>query len=314
MIKSRFLFCCMFLLLAGQFFGLSSAAASEFPVATKQQDNSVTASMDETAIRQAADAFENAFNAGDAAAVASQWTEDGEYVNETGERYEGRASIQKEYAAFFEKYPGVKIHVDITKVKMISPGSALVEGTSTLGTEDKPATVSNQYLCVYVKQNNAWQVASAHDIRGVDNTNYGEMTDLEPMTGKWQFKNESTQVDISCRWIANKKFLERQFKVLENGTETTSGTQIIGRNPVSQQITSWLFDSNGGHDLGLWTREKQGWIIQSSGATADGTPTSSINQLSNVDANTIAWKSVNRTAGDQQLPDSAQVLLKRVSD
>lgn len=295
MINSRFQFGFMFVVLVGLLSGLNPVSA------------------DETAIRQSAEAFENAFNAGDAAAVAAQWTEKGEYVNESGERYEGRANIQQEYEKFFAKYPGVQIHVNVDKIKMLSPETAVAEGTSTLGSEEKPATVASHYLSIYVKKNGLWQIASAHDLRGVDNTNYGEMKDLEALIGTWQYKNGSSLVEMSCLWIADKKYLERKFTVSENGKVTASGTQIVGKDPLSQQITSWLFDSSGGHDQGTWTRQDKGWIIQSNGATADGTPTSSLNQLSSVDADTIAWKSVNRMAGDQQLPDTAEVQLKRVS-
>lgn len=312
MINSRFHFGLLFIAIIGLFHGLHFASAANCPANTEKQQTQ-TASAEDAAIRQAAEAFENAFNAGDAKAVAEQWTESGEYVNESGERYEGRAKIQQEYEKFFAKYPGVQIHVGIDTIKMLSAETAVAEGTSTLGSEENPATVSNQYLCIYVKKNGLWKVASAHDLRGVDNTNYGKMEDLEALVGTWQYKNGSSLVEMSCAWIADKNFLERKFTVSENGKVTGSGTQIIGKDPLSQQITSWLFNSSGGHDQGMWTRQGEDWVIQSSGATADGTRTSSLNQLSKVDSDTIAWKSVNRMAGDKQLPDSDQVLLKRVS-
>jgi uncharacterized protein (TIGR02246 family) len=314
MVNSRFQFGLVFVVFFGLFSGLNRVSAVNYPATSeKQRTQTATGSPDDAAIRQSAEAFENAFNAGDAKAVASKWAEDGDYVNQSGQSYEGRAKIQQEYEKFFAKYPGVQIRIEVDKIKMLSPGTAVAEGTSTLGSEEKPATVANHYLCIYVKKNGQWQIASTHDLRGVDNTNYGEMKDLEPLIGTWHYKNGSSLVEMSCLWIADKKFLERKFAVSENGTVTTSGTQIIGKNPLSQQITSWLFDSTGGHDLGMWTRQDKGWIIQSTGAIADGTPTSSLNQLTSVDADTIAWKSVNRRAGDQQLPDSAEVLLKRVS-
>src|SRR5262245_59077238 len=50
------------------------------------------------AIRQAAAEFVAAFDRGDAAAVAAHWLEDGEYVDESGRVFSGRAAIEAEYA------------------------------------------------------------------------------------------------------------------------------------------------------------------------------------------------------------------------
>ena len=292
---------------------LVGSVTPQVPVAATGVPTALSAvAPDDTAIREAAQSFVKCFNTGDAKAVAALWAENGEYVDETGKRYEGRAAIEKEYESFFTEFQGVQIQIEVDTVKMLSPESAVAEGTSTLGTAESPAAVSSHYLAIYVKKNNQWQIASAHDIRAVDNTDYGDLADLEGIVGTWEYSDGGTKVKTSCSWIAGKKFLERSFTTSENGKVVSSGKQIIGKDPLSQQITSWLFDSTGAHDQGLWTRQGQGWAIQSSGSTADGIPTVAVNQLKHVDDDTISWKSVNRMAGDQRLPDSAEVLLKRV--
>jgi hypothetical protein len=53
----------------------------------------------EAAIRKAAGEFTEAFDRGDAEALANHFTTDGVYVNEEGQTFEGRDAIQKEYEA-----------------------------------------------------------------------------------------------------------------------------------------------------------------------------------------------------------------------
>src|ERR1043166_1009793 len=68
---------------------------------------------DHAAIRKASADFAQAFDKGDAKAVASSWTAQGEYHDETGEIIRGRADIEKAFADFFKEKPKAKIEVRI---------------------------------------------------------------------------------------------------------------------------------------------------------------------------------------------------------
>ena len=57
---------------------------------------------------------------------------------------------------------------------------------------------------------------------------------------------------------------------------TSTGLQIIGVDPSTDQIISWSFPSTGGHAMGYWAPHGNGWIVESSGVMKDGTETSSI--------------------------------------
>ena len=294
--------------------GLNSALAFEQPPATTiAQPQDPASSPDKTAIIAAGKAFVEAFNANDAKAVAAQWTTDGEFVDEFGERVVGRDAIEKQYGDFFAEYPGVQILVNVSQIKLVTPTTAIVEGTTTLGATDAKSPVSSQFLSVRVKQNGKWLLASAHDMRTIVEQQVGNLEDLEELIGTWQSKTDQALYETTCRWINDKKFVERKFTVTENGKVTSSGTQIIGLDPLSKQITSWLFDSSGGHDVAVWTNYPKGWVVESNGALADGTPTSAVNLMKRLDDDSIEYKSINRMAGDQKLDDSDVAILKRVS-
>ena len=91
------------------------------------------------------------------------------------------------------------------------------------------------------------------------------------------------------------------------------GMQIIGKDPLTGRIVSWFFNADGGHGYGVWTKDGARWLIRTQGATADGAPTTAINVLYHADDNVLSWQSVNRTVGDQSLPNTKEIVIERVS-
>src|SRR5258708_8232941 len=57
--------------------------------------------QEEAAITKMAEAFVEAFQKGDAKAVAAFWTPDGDYVDPTGRVLQGRPAIEKEFQNLF---------------------------------------------------------------------------------------------------------------------------------------------------------------------------------------------------------------------
>ena len=60
----------------------------------------------ESEIRATAAAFVEAFNRGDARAVAALWTADGSAADDSGTIYKGRPAIEAQYAELFKQHPG----------------------------------------------------------------------------------------------------------------------------------------------------------------------------------------------------------------
>ena len=76
------------------------------------------------------DGFEAAWNAGDAAAVAAQYTADADSSGPDGEMYSGREEIAKRYAMLFETiYAGTTVSINTTNVRELNDGVALVNGS-----------------------------------------------------------------------------------------------------------------------------------------------------------------------------------------
>ena len=91
-----------------------------------------------------------------------------------------------------------------------------------------------------------------------------------------------------------------------------SGTMFIGWDPQSGQIKSWVFDSEGGHGEGLWTRVSENrWIVKAHGVTRDGRPNSATQIHTVVGKDSVNTDSIDRILGGEIAPDVLNVLMVR---
>ena len=274
--------------------------------------DAVSQTKDLSAIQQSAKIFAEAFNRKDAKAVAALWTKDGEYIDETGKRFAGRDAVEKQYSRFFIEHPKAKISVVVDSLRQVNANTAVELGRAMV--ELGPANVgSSQYTATHTKVDGKWLMSSVRDSATSSQSAAEELRDLEWLVGSWSAEEGGGKMEASCRWIADKKYLERTYSVSRGEKVVTSGLQVIGWNPQSQRIQSWVFTSDGGHAVGLWTPRKNGWEIETRGMTADGTPTQAVNVLSRIDDRAFSWQSIDRAAGGVALADTEEVLLKRVA-
>ncbi|HMK36750.1 MAG TPA: SgcJ/EcaC family oxidoreductase [Desulfomonilaceae bacterium] len=293
--------------------GLAAAgnqiAGREAPAATADKREGA----EEQAIRSTAEAFAAAFNKSDAKAIAALWTNDCEYVDETGRVIQGREAIEKDYGSFFAANPGMKLDLIISSVKIVGGNAAIEDGTTDLKRGDGTLVSKGSYTAVHLKEGGKWLVASVREYATPSLSVRPNFGDLDWLIGDWRAAKGSNTVDFSFRWVADKKFIELSYTAQEKGTVARSGIQVIGRDPSSGDIISWSFDSTGGFGQGQWTLLKKGLIIESWGITADGAPAASTYLVSRIDGDRCTWQSVNRKIAGQRLNDAEPVVLKRKS-
>jgi uncharacterized protein (TIGR02246 family) len=265
----------------------------------------------DAAIRQSSQAFAAAFNKGDAKAVAALWTEDGDYTDESGRTFKGREAIEKEYASFFAANKGVQIKIIVDSVKLLGDSAAIEDGRAYLEPAPGSPTIS-KYIAAHVKVGSEWLMASVRDTRVELPSTYQNVADLEWLIGTWTAEEHGAKTDSVCRWVANKSFVERSYTTTHADGTTTSGLQVIGWNPQGGHVQSWSFSPGGGHAIGVWTPRDGGWEAEVRGVTADGTSTTATNHLRRLDDDAYAWQSINRTAGGRTLPDTDEVVTKRI--
>jgi uncharacterized protein (TIGR02246 family) len=267
---------------------------------------------DEQAIRQSAAAFAAAFNRHDAKAVAQMWTADGEYVDEVGQRFQGRAAIEKEYADFFTTHPEVKLRIGVDSVRLLSPTTAIEDGHAVLEPMPDGHPAMGRYTAVDVKQRDgSWLAASVRDSRVELPPANGRLRELAWLVGDWVAEHAGTRAAVTSRWGPAGNFIERQFEVTRDGKATSASTEIIAWDPATQQIRSWTFSSDGGRAEGTWVPQDKVWVVAHSGVMADGTPTAATDLWTHLLGDAIGWRSVQRSAGGTPVKDARDVVFKK---
>ena len=113
-------------------------------------------------------------------------------------------------------------------------------------------------------------------------------------------------------WADNNSYLMRTYRAHVQGEKPTSGTTVIGWDPQTGQIKSWVFDSEGGHGEGLWTRTGEyEWIVKAQGVLRDGRPNSATQVHTIQNKNTVKTNSIDRIIGGQIAPAIADVVMVR---
>ncbi len=273
-----------------------------------QQENAATNNV-ETEIRKVSRAFEDAFDAADASAIAELFTPDGEFIDVERLVYQGRDAVKAEFAATFEAVPGSAISANIDSIRLVAPNVAIEDGMVTMATEAGPVSVS-RYCAVYTKVDGAWKIASLRDLESEAFSSGNRLTALQFLIGDWISESADGVVEHSYYWSDDGNFILNDFSVTVDGQSELNGNQRIGWDPQTKQIRGWLFDSEGGHVLGDWSELKDRWVVKTSGYTADGTSGSSTNYFIPGENGQLVWLSTDRVV-DGEPQDDIEVKLTR---
>jgi uncharacterized protein (TIGR02246 family) len=271
----------------------------------------VTRSEDDKAIRAGIEAFSQAFQKNDARTIAAMFTEDGEAVDLEGGTIQGRAALEEHYLSRFAEMPDRKLETRIESIKYLAPGIARETGRTQVLSSDG-ATVSNgRYTAIRIKRDGRWLIASVREIADKDISHHERLKELDWLVGDWVAETEEAVVLTSVAWTDEGSFLLRSFDVRIKGKPALTGTQRIGWDPLAKQIKSWVFDSRGGYGEGLWTSAGDQWVIKATGVRPEGRAASATQILTYVNKDKLRWKSIDRTLGDEIVPEIEEIVMVR---
>ncbi len=274
----------------------------------------VFASADElAAIRARVESYQAAYNRHDAKAVAEHWSEDAEYIRESGDRVHGRSAIQKVFEQLFAEDHELQLHVTVTNLRLVTPEVAVEDGKAEVSGEQGPVLEST-YTAVNVKKNGVWYVDS---IRETDlpapPSNYERLKELSWMIGEWTSKEGEAVVKAKCDWTKNKNFITRSFSITVKDKLEISGTQVIGWDASVGKIKSWMFDSDGGVAEGIWMRSGNSWSVKTAATMPDGGKGAAVHVMTYVDDTSFTWHTVSRELDGEILPNIDEVTIVRVT-
>lgn len=236
------------------------------------------------AVRQAAAAYADAYNARDYEALAAQWTERAELV-EGASRVEGREAIIASIRGWLDRHPQARLAIEIADVDVVAEPLARVRGTMRFTEREGAAPISSRFDSLRVLDGGAWRltesvVAPAHA---------AALGDLGWLTGAWRADaGEAGQAEMTFERAVGGYCLVGRGSLRRAGGGTVDSLMLLHPDRAAGLVRAWVFDSTGARGEG---------VVQYDGTTVHvtfiGTPSA------DVGGRTAAWVQVIAPAGDR---------------
>ena len=267
----------------------------------------------EAAITKTAEAFVEAFQKGDANAVAAFWTQDGDYVDLTGRVLNGRPAIENAFKDFFTENKGLKLRIEVNSVRFVTPDVAIEDGTTSVIPPGGTPPSQARYTNVHVKKDGQWLLQSVREAPYTPPGHYEHLRGLEWAIGEWVDEGDGPEVGhVTFEWSPESNFLISTQTVTVRDTLVARATEWIGWDPATSQVRSWSFEADGGIGEGVWSNEGDQWIIKTNAILPDGKKLAATNIVTRNGPDAITWQSKDRTLDGKALPDVQETKMKRV--
>jgi uncharacterized protein (TIGR02246 family) len=264
------------------------------------------ATTDQEAIRTAVQGYAAAYNKADLDGLMSFWSADPEFVSDAGESTRGREALAALFKGTFAEQKGSTMKITVKSIRFLNPDVALQDGLVTMTAADGTAD-RGPYTSVWTRAGGKWLLARVQDLPGgppaATASSAERLKQLDWLVGDWASEGKHTPVTFNCKWTKSQSFLMIEETIHLQDQEPMVLTEIIGWDPLQQQIRSWVFDSHGGFGETVWTRNGNRWAQQSGGVLADGRRAFSNSTWKYVDNNTCEWESVDREIDSRPMPD-----------
>jgi uncharacterized protein (TIGR02246 family) len=268
---------------------------------------------DKEAIFNNAKAFVDAFEKGDAKTVAAFWAEDGDYVDLTGRRLQGRPAIENGFKDFFTENKGLKLRIDVNSVRFVTPDTAIEDGTTSVIPPDGTPPNQTRYSNVHVKKDGQWVLQSVREAPYTPPGNYEHLRGLEWAIGEWVDEGDGPEIDhVSFEWSPDGNFLISIQDVTVKDTSVSRATEWIGWDPATSQVHSWSFVADGSIGENTWSNEGDQWIIKTNAILPNGKKLAATNIITRNGPDAITWLAKDRTLDGKALPDVTEIKMKRV--
>lgn len=258
-------------------------------------------------------AYEAAYARRDVTALAGFFAEDAVFTAEDGRTSAGRTEIENAIREGLRANPGATLSISVHSVRAIAPEVVLENGLTSVTATSGEASAA-KYAAVHVKKNGGWKISQLVESRLPEVPPRERLSELEWLIGRWAEDDPANGVTVDSHytWARGGNFLTRNVQVVRGGEVTLDGWQIIGWDPVEEQIHSWTFDTEGGFAEGFWTREGERWLVRETGVAPDGSRTSADNTLTKLGGDRLAWESNNRTLNGEPQPNISRIEASRV--
>lgn len=270
-------------------------------------------------IIKSANAFVDAFQKGDAAALAAFWTEDGDYTDVDGRVLRGRKAIAEDFAELFHSSKGANLRIEVGSIRFLTGETAIEEGVTSVLAPDNSLPSRVHYSNVLLKKDGRWLLASVRETPYIPPNNHDQLRPLEWLIGEWveDVKEDSAGghiARVSFEWTPDQNFILALRAVGVKGVLLDNGHQRIGWDPAAKMIRTWTFESDGGFGEGSWKQEGDKWVGRTSSVLRSGSLMTTTTIVTRTDEDTITWQSTEQELDGKPISDSPVVRMKRVRE
>jgi uncharacterized protein (TIGR02246 family) len=280
---------------------------------------------DEQGLRAAAARYREALDRGDGKALAALWTADGDIVDEQGNVLAGRTTV----AATVQPAAGAprpSFRINDTKLRFLTDAVAVEDGTVEVSIAGLSRPLKGRFTATWVREADGWKIAALREDRLDTPAGAETLEDLDWMVGDWVVLDdragkpgagapEKPAIEMTVRWNANRTFLLRDVKIATPGNGGDAAalhvTQRIGWDPLSRQLRSWVFSSDGGHGEAIWSRDGDSWVARTTAVLPDGSQTSSLNIYTFDGKDRCAWRSLPTHVGGEHTPPLNLTMIRK---
>lgn len=264
---------------------------------------------------KAAARFVAAFNAKDAATIAGLFLPSGEIISRNGDEIRGREEIEAFYKDLFAGETVPQIALEASSVRIVAPGVAIEDGIVHTTTAENEPVKSVSYSVTQVKQpDGTWLIASSRDHLEVTPPSE-HLKPLVWLAGEWTYEgDDGVRMQLAIDLDNSGNFLVGEAIAVTPGGDLQITSLRIGWNPATSSVFWWTFDSDGGNASGQWTRSGDGWLVRTSGITADGETNAATQKISMDGGDTIIWETSDRVRAGESLPDATLRFVRRAPD
>jgi len=184
------------------------------------------------AVRSLARSYHEAFDAGDAAAVAALFLPEAEVGDEAGNFYRGRDAIRALHADLFRRFPGVKLTMTSRAARLVGPDLVVDDGVAVhtaAGTEAR-----NRYTSVLARRDGNWRIASVREFAADPPADpRRRLEPLAPLVGEWVAERPGAVTRVSARWAEGEPFLLIDYATRVADRPALRSAQRVGWDPLT---------------------------------------------------------------------------------
>lgn len=287
------------------------AIAACLACADAAPDETADVAGDDAAIRQRANAYLRAIERGDADEIASFWTEDGDYVDESGQAVKGRQLAKQAEARSADADDARRLEFKVESLRFITADIGIEDGALRVTDAPVGQAVVRRYTAIWVRQDDTWLLDGVRELAASGHQQQNHLSDLAWMLGDWSSDADNQSIRLTCTWSDDKHFLLREIEVHTPDRGPLHVSQRIGWDARERQIRSWTFDSEGGHGEGLWFRSRDRWIVEAASVLADGSRATGTNIYTHDGPHSFTWQATNSETDGEPMPDREVRMVRR---